>query len=167
MKTAYIAMGSNIDPFDSIAMALRDLGAKLKITAVSGFYLNQAVGTSEGQHEFLNGVIRVETSLDAYDLKYKVLREIEQDFGRREGGHKHDERKLDLDLILYGSSVVETDLMQLPHPEILTRDFVYVPLLEIVPGLVHPKVGSLLSELITAEPRTMKRYKLGKTSYKI
>lgn len=167
MKTAYIAVGSNIDPFDSISAALLELEAVLKVTAVSKFYLNGAIGTSEGQHEFLNGVVRIETELDAYDLKYKVLRTIEQKYGRQDGEHKHDERMLDLDLVLYGSSVIDTEFMQLPHPEIITRDFVYVPLLEIVPGLVHPQKGFLLSELVSGEKRKMQAYKMAKENYKI
>jgi 2-amino-4-hydroxy-6-hydroxymethyldihydropteridine diphosphokinase len=167
MKTAYIAVGSNIDPFDSISAALLELEAVLKVTAVSKFYLNGAIGTSEGQHEFLNGVVRIETELDAYDLKYKVLRTIEQKYGRQDGEHKHDERMLDLDLVLYGSSVIDTEFMQLPHPEIITRDFVYVPLLEIVPGLVHPQKGLLLSELVSGEKRKMQAYKMAKENYKI
>jgi 2-amino-4-hydroxy-6-hydroxymethyldihydropteridine diphosphokinase len=167
MKTAYIAVGSNIDPFGSISTALIELEKVLKVTAVSKFYLNGAVGTSEGQHEFLNGVVRVETELDPYDLKYKVLRSIEQKYGRQEGEHKHDERKLDLDLVLYGSMVVDTEFMQIPHPEILSRDFVYVPLLEIVPGLVHPQEGLLLSDLVSDDTREMKAYKMAKENYKI
>ncbi|EDM28554.1 bifunctional folate synthesis protein [Lentisphaera araneosa HTCC2155] len=166
MKTAYVAIGSNIDPFDSVSAALVDLENEFKITAVSKFYLNGAVGTSEGQHEFLNGVVRFETDLDPYDLKYRVLRSIEQRFGRQDGEHKHDERKLDLDLILYGSLVVTTEHIQLPHPEILTRDFVYVPLLEIVPGLVHPQEGLLLADLVDGEARKMQAYKMGKSHYK-
>ena len=158
MVRAYIGVGSNIDPFDSVARGLAAISKVLNVSAVSKFYLNSAVGTSEGQHEFLNGVIAIETELDPYELKFKVLRSIEKDFGRQEGEHKHDERRLDLDVILYGGLVLETELMQVPHPETLTRDFVYVPLLELVPGMVHPGEGLPVCDLIEGEPRSMKAY---------
>ena len=158
MVKAYIAVGSNIDPFESVAQGLAEIAKKLNVLAISKFYLNTAVGTSEGQHEFLNGLVIVETDLDPYELKFTMLRNIEKDFGRQEGEHKHDERRLDLDLVLYGSQIINTELIQLPHPEILSRDFVYIPLLELVPDLVHPEKGSHLINLIDDEPRKMKPY---------
>ena len=57
MVEAIIALGSNIDPFDSIEKGLVALRKDLSIKEISKFYLNSAVGTSEGQHEFLNGVV--------------------------------------------------------------------------------------------------------------
>ena len=89
-------------------------------------------------------------------MKFKILRSIEKDFGRQDGVHKHDERRLDLDLILYGNDVINTDKLKLPHPEILTRDFVYVPLLEIRPDLIHPEKLKPVKDLLNEIPREMK-----------
>ncbi len=166
MKIAYIAVGSNIDAFDSVSRGLKVLHEKLNVLDVSGFYLNEAVGTSSGQHEFLNGVVKIKTEMDPYKLKYEVLRKIEEQFGRtRDEEHYHDERLLDLDLILHGSTVVKTEFIQLPHPELLTRDFVYVPLLELFPGIIHPEKREALSDLVEGKAREMERYRMEKVHF--
>ena len=163
MKTAFIGMGSNIDAFSSISEGIDALVKSLDVTGISKFYFNEAVGSSEGQGAFLNGVIRVQTDLSARELKFDVLRKIEHDFGRRDGEHKHDARRLDLDLILYGSEVIDEADLKLPHPEILTRDFVFVPIFDLVPGLIHPAFGVSLSELVNEEAREMKSYSFSRS----
>ena len=163
MKTAYIGLGSNIDAFSSISEGIEAVSKLVNVTGVSKFYLNDAVGSSEGQAPFLNGILRVQTNLTARQLKFDVLRVVEKEFGRLDGDRKYDARRLDIDLILFGSEVIDEPDLQIPHPEVLTRDFVFVPMFELVPGLIHPAEGISLSDLVTMEAREMKSYSFSRS----
>ena len=137
MNSAYIGIGSNIDPEKHIPMALDRLAQQLDIVAVSSFYKFPAMGTASGQADFINGMVAVNTSLTAHKLKFSVLREIEYELGRNKNLPKHAPRKMDLDLILLGDEIIPE--LNIPEPEIKVRPYVYEPLLEInrlikVPG---------------------------------
>ena len=136
MTVAYIGIGSNIEPEKHIPMALERLKQLLEVTAISSFYKFPAMGTAVGQADFINGMIEVKTALTAEQLKFSVLREIEYELGRNKDMPKHSARKMDLDLILFGDEVIAE--LNVPEPEIKTRPYVYMPLLEISPGIVLP-----------------------------
>jgi 2-amino-4-hydroxy-6-hydroxymethyldihydropteridine diphosphokinase len=86
--------------------------------------------------DFINAVAALDTGLDAPGL-LAAMQQIELDAGR-ERPYRNAPRTLDLDLLLYGSVVLETPALTLPHPRMQQRAFVLLPLAEIAPALVSP-----------------------------
>ncbi len=116
--TAYIALGSNLGDRErtlrSAITALRQLGS---VDAVSSFYETAPVGIVE-QPDFLNAVVALRTLLPPQELMAALLR-IEQQHGRdRSASLAKGPRTLDLDLLSYGDSVMETPTLTLPHPSL-------------------------------------------------
>lgn len=144
METAYIGLGSNIEPEKNLLEALRHLMPE-GLTRVSTVYRTEPVGLP-GQPLFYNCVAEVATSRLPKELKYAVLRPVEEALGRRrDKENKYSPRQIDLDLILYGSFEISDGLV-LPDPDIYTRPFLAIPLLELAPKLVFPN-GRVLKEL--------------------
>jgi len=136
-ENIFIAVGSNIEPEKNIEVALVELKKYVKITAVSNFYKSAPVGNPE-QPLFLNGVIKIQTDLKPRELKFDILRKIEEKLGRIRTSDKNADRTIDLDLILYDDLVVDEPDLRLPDPAIRIYPFVAVPLLEIAPDLILP-----------------------------
>jgi 2-amino-4-hydroxy-6-hydroxymethyldihydropteridine diphosphokinase len=148
-RTAFVAVGSNIEPARNIASALAALARLVEVTGTSAFYRTAPVGRPE-QPAFYNGVWRIETALAPAAVKFDVLRRIESDLGRHRTQDKYAARSIDLDLILYDDVVIDTPDLRLPDPEIIERSFVAVPLLELSPALVLPDTGKRLDSLPVA-----------------
>ncbi|MBN1441873.1 MAG: 2-amino-4-hydroxy-6-hydroxymethyldihydropteridine diphosphokinase [Planctomycetes bacterium] len=127
---AYIAVGSNIDPEESIFGAQVLLQRRVRLTGVSSFYRTPALDRPD-QPPFLNGVWEVLTELPPRRLRDEVLRPIETALGRVRTEDRYAPRSIDLDLLLYGDRVVEEADLKIPHPD-LARPFVYAPLLELL-----------------------------------
>lgn len=144
-EDAYIAIGSNVEPERHIPRAVQALARLGTVVAISTPYQNAAVG-SPSQPDFINAVARVRTSVSPAELR-AVLRAIEAELGRVRTDDKYAPRTIDLDLCLYGAEIMETDDVTLPHPDILTRPHVAVPLAELAPDAVHPVTGEALSQI--------------------
>ena len=133
---AYLGLGTNLgDRHSNISRGLAglaDLGSHL---LASSLYETAPAGFSS-QPPYLNAVCRIWTTLDQFQL----LREIDRIAD--EVGHgrafPNAPRLLDIDLLFHGRQVIDTPLLKLPHPRMIERSFVMVPLAEIAPGLVHP-----------------------------
>lgn len=104
---------------------------------VSSFYETLPVNCPPHSPNFLNAVIQLETSLSSYDL-IDFLQKIEAEAGRTLPRIQNTPRTLDLDLLYHGTNTLTTDLLTLPHPRILEREFVLRPLSEIVPHFSLP-----------------------------
>jgi len=115
---------------------------------VSSLYETEPVGEILDQPDFLNAVARIRTSLEPEAL-LDVCKAIEVEHGRAFGGPRHGPRPIDLDLLLLGDVELETERLKLPHPEVTSRRFVLVPLLELDPALTLPD-GTSLSEALEA-----------------
>ena len=139
MTRAFIGVGSNIGPEDNIREALRRLAQSTRFVSISTFYREPAIGHSE-EPDFYNGVVFIDTDLPPAMLKWQVLRPIEAALGRQRGADRCASRTIDLDLLLYGDSVLSGSELTLPDPDILTRPFIAIPLNEIAPDLVLPGV---------------------------
>jgi len=112
--------------------------ADFEVDALSPFLENPAVGGEPGQGDYLNAALVGHTTLAAEEL-LDVLLEIERDHGRdRELEGKNGARTLDLDLLLYGDERLESARLTVPHPRMLERSFVMLPLAEVAPELRHP-----------------------------
>ena len=151
--TAFVALGSNLaDPAGQIRSALSEL-ARLPNTSLvraSSLYRNPPAGGMD-QPDYVNAVAQIETSIAARPLLERLL-DIERGHGRVRD-YPNAPRTLDLDIALYGESVVREPGLVIPHPRMLARAFVLVPLAEIapdarVPG--HGRVADLVAKLDTS-----------------
>lgn len=149
--TAYIGLGSNLDdPVCQVRRACDELAAipDSRLLAVSPLYRSDPVGPP-GQPDYINAVAGLSTGLSAEQL-LDALQAIEQAHGRV----RHERwgaRTLDLDLLLYGDSVIATDRLSVPHPYLGERAFVLYPLADIAPAIAVPGRGAL-AQLLTACP---------------
>ena len=151
MKTrVVIALGANLgDKEKTISKAQKQIGKlrDVELVSVSSQYCSQAVteqGIDPNEPEYVNAVTIIETTLSAKKLLSR-LNEIENKFGRVRST-KWAARTLDLDIITFGASVVESKSLVIPHPRAFERAFVLVPWLEIDPEAVLTGVGPV-SEL--------------------
>lgn len=135
MTTAYVSMGSNIEPQKHIQQGLQALAQIYGELVVSSVYESQAVGF-EGDN-FLNLVVSFETETEPVAID-EQLKHIEQQAGRERGEEQFVARSLDLDLLVYNDLVIINNKLSLPRDEILKYAFVLLPLAEIAPQRKHP-----------------------------
>ena len=149
-STVYLGLGSNLgDRRGSIAAAVSALAAgALGDAHLSGLYETDAVA-DEPQPPYLNAVIRGWTTLGPESLLARLL-EIEAQLGReRPSGVRKAPRVIDIDLLLYADRVIDSPDLKVPHPALLTRAFVLIPLADVAaPGLVHPITAAPLTEAV-------------------
>jgi 2-amino-4-hydroxy-6-hydroxymethyldihydropteridine diphosphokinase len=145
--TLYLSLGSNLgDREKNLRTTIAALaGAKVHVTRVSSFYETEPVDLRE-QPWFLNCVVQAETGISALDL-LRALRGIESRMGSKKLVPKGP-RLIDLDILLYGDQSIDTPELQVPHPHMLLRRFVLVPLAEIAPTLKHPSWKGTARELL-------------------
>ena len=124
--------------------------AGVHITGQSSLYATEPVDSPGVQQWFLNAVVAAETGLMPRQLLH-TLAGIERAFGRRRLIF-HGPRTLDLDILLYGSSVIHTPELTVPHPGLALRRFVLVPLAELAPELRHPTLRKTIAELLADTP---------------
>jgi 2-amino-4-hydroxy-6-hydroxymethyldihydropteridine diphosphokinase len=144
---AAIALGSNLgDREQTLRTAVERLETFGNVVVTSAFYDTEPVGFAE-QPRFLNAVTLLDTTLAPIDLLREMLR-IEREMGRnRENAVKNGPRVIDLDLLLVGNVVMETEELVLPHPFMHLRQFVLEPLAEIGPEMRHPVLGQTVDSL--------------------
>ncbi len=143
-----IALGSNLgDRAQYLTEALALLAPVVHDLHVSTLYDTEPVGVGE-QPRFLNAVATGQTSLSVRALLDRLL-EIERQLGRTRP-FPGAARTLDLDLILYGDSVIEEPGLIVPHPRFRERAFVLQPLAELARGWVDPVTGRTVGELASA-----------------
>jgi 2-amino-4-hydroxy-6-hydroxymethyldihydropteridine diphosphokinase len=149
-RTAYISLGSNLGaPAANLAAALESLARLpgVRVLAVSRVFRTDPQDFRD-QPFFLNMTAALDCAppRDASELLDDLLR-TEEEIGRVRSGQRSGPRVIDLDLLLFGNQVMNTQRLILPHPRILERAFVLVPLSEIAPGLAlpgGPEIGEAL-----------------------
>ncbi len=139
-------MGSNIEPAENVKKALRLLASQVRIREISNVYSTEAEGRPE-QPSYYNCMVMIETDIPPKELKRTVLREIEEELGRRRTEDKNAPRTIDLDLILYGDLIKKSDDLVLPDPQIASRPFLAIPLFELKPDLILPGINLLIKDV--------------------
>jgi len=143
--TVYLGLGSNMgDRQGNLKKALDFLSQRLRIEKVSSVYDTEPVGNVNQPH-FLNMVCQAYTTLPPAVL-LNLLKGIETKLSRLPG-ERNSPRPIDIDILFYGDQVIETPELVIPHPRIVERAFVLIPLAEIAPELVHPVFGKTIREL--------------------
>ncbi len=139
--TCYLGLGTNLgDRRANLTKALQHLGQvpTVEIVKTSSIYETAPVGP-QGQPDFLNQVVQAEVTCSARRL-LELVQGIEQDMGRVRRW-RWGERIIDIDILLYGDETIDEPDLQIPHPQMLARQFVLVPLAEIAPDLILPDGG--------------------------
>jgi 2-amino-4-hydroxy-6-hydroxymethyldihydropteridine diphosphokinase len=146
--TVYLSLGSNLGERENNLRAAIDAlpHAGVSVTKVSSFYETEPVDLRE-QPWFLNCVLEAETHFEAAML-LRALREIEAKMGSTKLVAKGP-RIIDLDILLYSNETIETPQLRVPHPRMLQRRFVLVPLAEIAPNVKHPSWNGTAAEMLT------------------
>lgn len=147
-KLVYIGLGSNVgDRFNHIQSAVKELKQRLnaEILALSSIYETSPVGVKDHPY-FLNAVCLIKTNYEPLNI-LKNLLYIEECHGRTTK-NRDEPRTLDLDLLLYGEDVLNECQLTIPHPRIIKRAFVLVPLVEIDPNLSHPSWNMNVTQLL-------------------
>lgn len=145
-STVYLGLGSNLgDRFANLSLALEKIKHLGRIIKKSHVYETEPWGFKE-QPAFLNQVIIIHTNLKPEELLTN-LKIIERDMGRIKT-IKNGPRIIDIDILFFDNLILRTDLLTIPHPHILQRAFVLVPLNEIAPQLVHPLENKKIHELL-------------------
>jgi 2-amino-4-hydroxy-6-hydroxymethyldihydropteridine diphosphokinase len=149
LKTAYISLGSNLgDRHENLRKAIELLeAADIHVLRRSSLYQTEPQDL-KAQPWFLNAVAEVETKLFPMQLLARI-QNIERQLGRKRTVPKGP-RTIDIDILLYGSFVIETIELQIPHPRFTERRFVLEPLLELAPDLRHPVTRRRVRELLAA-----------------
>lgn len=160
-ECAYIGLGSNLGDRElKLLMAVAELG-KLpgtRVTGVSQFYETEPVG-GVPQDNFYNAVARVSTTLSPF-LLLDELKRVETEVFKRKPGERWGARSMDLDILLYGELVLDSDRLTIPHPRLAERRFALQPLADLAPDLVHPVLGKTVAQLLAALTVTEKVAKL-------
>lgn len=147
-RTGYLGLGSNVgDPAAHLRAAVILLPEhEIEVEAISSTYVTEPVGEVLDQPDFLNAALRITTELDPEEL-LDACKEIEAERGRCFDAPRHSPRPLDVDLLLLGDLTYRSERLTLPHPQVTSRRFVLVPLLELDPTLSLPDGTSLAAAL--------------------
>jgi 2-amino-4-hydroxy-6-hydroxymethyldihydropteridine diphosphokinase len=144
MNKVFLGLGSNVgDRLDNISNVIKKLESNHKFSDVkySSIYETKPYGKIE-QNNFLNCVVSFITDLSILDL-FEYVKKLEKKIGRIKR-EVWGPREIDIDILLFGDLIYEYGKIRIPHKDLLNRDFVLVPLLELDENIVHPENNELI-----------------------
>ncbi len=128
MNTAYLLLGSNIQPVDNTCRAISQLRMMVSIVAASRTWQTRSIG-SPGP-DYINLAIKVLTELDRLALKEQVINRIERSLGRMRSEDKNAPRTIDIDILVFNGEITE--------PKLWDRPYEALPLADLLPDLLYP-----------------------------
>ncbi|HEY8956582.1 2-amino-4-hydroxy-6-hydroxymethyldihydropteridine diphosphokinase [Chitinophaga sp.] len=154
MNTAILLIGGNLgNRTGNLQKAVQLIAATAgEVIQTSALYQTAPWGAVD-QPDYLNQGVEIRTSLDALTLLHTLL-EIERKIGRIRQ-EKWGARVIDIDLIFFNDSIHSLPELKVPHPRMHLRQFVLVPLLEIIPDYMHPVLHKTVRELAATCPDTL------------
>ena len=148
-----LSLGSNLgDREENLVSAITLLGTYHQITNIKGasFYESEPLYNTN-QPKFLNTIISCDSTMTPFEF-LDIIKYIESSLGRPIERNKNEPRIIDIDILCYGNSYIETDELIIPHPELMFRKFVLLPFCELIPDYHIEKIGSTISELLSSCP---------------
>jgi 2-amino-4-hydroxy-6-hydroxymethyldihydropteridine diphosphokinase len=143
-----LGLGSNLGSReDSLKKAIELISHRMRVGKVSSIYDTRPIG-DENQPRFLNMACEVSTMLPPASL-LALLQGFELKLGRIPA-RVSAPRPIDIDILLFGETTVDSPGLVIPHPRLAEREFVLTPLAEIAPELVHPVLHKTAAELLSA-----------------
>ena len=152
MIDCYLGLGANLgDALGALQGAHRALiqHSSVDLIAASAIYRSAPVGP-DGQNDYLNGAIGIRTHLEAEKL-LDLIQDLELRAGRERKEH-WGPRTLDVDLLLYGSEIIDTPRLLVPHAHVYERNFVLLPLADLLPESWSFPDGSALRDRLASAP---------------
>jgi 2-amino-4-hydroxy-6-hydroxymethyldihydropteridine diphosphokinase len=149
MTTCLLGLGSNLgDREATLRAALADITAlpDIQVAHHSEWFRSRPVGGPEGQDEYLNAAAVIETTIPPLRL-LDELKKLESRHGRFPS-ERWSARPIDVDILLYGTDVAETEMLTLPHPRMSFRPFVLEPAAQVAPKMLHPTIGWPVERLL-------------------
>ncbi len=143
----YLSLGSNIGSrIDKIESAIKCISKISEIKKISSFYITSPM-YYVNQPYFINCALKIKTDIEPIQLIKKIL-QIEKNLGRIRT-FKNGPRIIDIDIVYYGSKVIDKSILQIPHPKRLERTFVLKPISDIEPSLKDPLTNKTISQMLT------------------
>ena len=152
-ELAVLGLGSNLgDRESNLAAAITSLGIYNDISNINSasFYESEPL-YEKNQPKFLNTVISCNTEFSAFQL-LDAVQHTEILLGRPKEREKNQRRIIDIDILCYGDSYIETKELVIPHQDIINRKFVLVPFCELMPDYKIEKIGKTIFELLNLCP---------------
>ncbi len=147
----YLSLGTNLgNRRQNLARAIAGLGDFMQVTAVSPIYETRPWGPVQDQPHFYN-LCLAGTSLLSPLPFLTASKQLEEEIGRVDST-RWGPRLIDIDLLLHGQTILQTDTLTLPHCQLTQRAFVLAPLADIAPALIHPVTGQTVRDLLAALP---------------
>jgi len=147
MNNVYLQLGTNMgDRFENLCQSISLISQKIGVVIKKSKVYESAPWGVENQNCYLNQVICVKSKFNAFDTLQQAL-EIEKNMGRIRI-EKWGERIIDIDILFYDDKIIESDNLCIPHEFIHKRNFVLMPMCELEPNFVHPKLKKTISELL-------------------
>lgn len=148
MKSVFLSLGGNLkNSKDIFHQIISEIEKKIGIISKkSQIYKTQAWG-NENQSDFLNQVMRVETSINSAEEVLKIILKLELEFGRIRK-EKWGPRAIDIDILFYDDEIIQQENLVIPHPYIQDRNFILIPMIEIEKSFVHPLFKKTLEKLL-------------------
>ena len=155
MNIVYLQLGSNLGEREQlISDAVQEISKYVGKVNIRSQIYESTPWRVDGQESYLNQIIEVKTLLSAEDTLIAALK-IENNLGRVRI-EKWGERLIDIDIIFFNNDIIETPDLCIPHKHMHERNFVLMPLNEIVPDFIHPKYNKTVSELFNESKDTEK-----------
>jgi len=146
-EPVYLSLGTNLgNRAENLRTARQSLPPRVNLLKASSIYFTPPWGYQD-QPDFLNQVVEVQTDLAPLPL-LRYLKAIEAEMGRLET-FRYGPRLIDIDILFYEGCIVQCEDLHIPHPRLVERAFVLVPLHEIAPDFVHPETAQSITDLLS------------------